>query len=233
MSSRANAAKNSSVLSKPAFAATASSLSARAAEARELALDQRAALRDRLLVLLRLEPLAHLRARAVAVDVAQLRVEPVARRPALLRRDDLDPLPVRQLIVERHHLAVDLGAAAAMAEPGVNGVREVDRRRAARQVDHLALRRQHVDRIGEQAFLERREPLARVRDRVLPVEHLAQPRDLLVERRVVRARPCRRLPCSASATRRRTRECWCISRVRICTSSGLPSGPITAVCSER
>ena len=69
-----------------------------------------------------------------------------------------------------------------MAEVRVHGVREIDRRGAARQVDDLALRREHVDGVGEEALLERGEPLARIGDGVLPVEHLPQPRDLLVER---------------------------------------------------
>ena len=64
------------------------------ARALQLALDHRAPVRDRLLELLRLEPLPHLGARAVAVHVAELGVQPVARRAALLRRDDLDPLAV-------------------------------------------------------------------------------------------------------------------------------------------
>ena len=112
----------------------------------QLALDDRAALRQRLLELLRLEPLPHLGPRAMAVHVAELGIEPVARRPALLGRDDLDLLAVLQRVVERHHRAVDARAAAAMAEVGVHRVGEIDRRRAARQVDDLALRRQHVDR---------------------------------------------------------------------------------------
>ena len=55
-------------------------LERRLAQARELALDHAAALRDRLVVLLRLEPLAHLGARAVALHVAEVGIQPVARR---------------------------------------------------------------------------------------------------------------------------------------------------------
>ncbi len=121
------------------------------AGARELALDDGAAVGDRLLDLLRLEPLPHLGPRAVAVHVAELGIEPVARRAALLHRDDLDPLPAREHVVERHHRAVDARAAAAVAQARVHRIGEIDRRRAARQIDHLALRREHVDRLGEQA----------------------------------------------------------------------------------
>ena len=86
--------------------------------------------------------------------------------------------------MQRHHRAVDARAAAPVAEARVHGVREIDRRRAHRQIDDLALRRQHVDGVGEEAALERGEPLGRVGDRVLPVEHLPQPRDAVLERGV-------------------------------------------------
>ena len=133
-------------------------------------------------MLLRLEPLPHLGASAVAVRVALFRVEPVARRPALLRRDDFHALAVLERVMERHHRAVDARAAAPMTEARVHGVGEIDRRRAHRQIDDLALRRQHVDRVGEKAALERREPLGGIDDRILPVEHLAQPCDAILER---------------------------------------------------
>src|SRR5206468_263873 len=48
------------------------------ARTRKLALDLLTAMRDRLLDLLRLEPLPHFRAGAVALHVAELRIEPVA-----------------------------------------------------------------------------------------------------------------------------------------------------------
>ena len=104
-----------------------------------------------------------------------------------------------------------------MTELGVHVVGEIDRRRALRQVDHAALRRQHVDRVVEEPGPELLGQLARVADLVLPFEDLAQPRDLLVVARARRASP----PCSASAPRRRARTAWCISWVRICTSTRL------------
>ena len=60
-------------------------------------------------------------------------------------------------------------------------VREIDRRRAHRQIDDLALRREDVDGVGEEAAPERGEPLGRVGDRIFPVEHLPQPRDAVLE----------------------------------------------------
>ncbi|WP_238361252.1 hypothetical protein [Burkholderia thailandensis] len=69
--------------------------------------DERATVRDVLLLIDRVEPRAHLLARARAAQIAELRIEPVARRAALLHRDDLDRLAVRERRVERHHRAVD------------------------------------------------------------------------------------------------------------------------------
>ena len=64
------------------------------AVALQLLLEQRAALRDVGLEVLAVEPLPHLGARAVALEEAERRIQPVAARPALLRRDDLDLLAV-------------------------------------------------------------------------------------------------------------------------------------------
>ena len=61
-----------------------------------------------------------------------------AARP-VLRGEDLDPIAAVRLDGQRHDAAVDLGAAAAMADLGVHVVGEIQQGRAARQVDHLAL----------------------------------------------------------------------------------------------
>jgi hypothetical protein len=53
---------------------------------------------------------------AVAGQVAQLGIEPVARRPALLGGGDLHRLAVLQRRVQRHHGAVHARAAAAVAQ---------------------------------------------------------------------------------------------------------------------
>jgi NaMN:DMB phosphoribosyltransferase len=77
-------------------------------------------------------------------------------------------------------MAVDLGAAAAVAEIGMHAVGEVDRRRPARQIDHLALRRDDVERLVERGLLVVADPVGTVGDFVLPGQQLAQPGDLLV-----------------------------------------------------
>ncbi|MND03968.1 hypothetical protein D3C83_240300 [compost metagenome] len=64
-------------------------------------------------------------------------------------------------------------------------VGKIDRRRSLGQVDHLALRCQHVDGIVEQARFELLDQLACIVNLVLPLQDLAQPRDLLVVARVL------------------------------------------------
>ena len=78
--------------------------------------------------------------------------------------------------------AVHPRAAAAVAEVGVQRVGEVDRRRAARQVDDLALRREDVDGVVERRLLRLLGPARPVGDLVAPGQQLAQPGDLVVER---------------------------------------------------
>src|SRR5574343_1092458 len=114
------------------------------------------------------------------MNVAKRGVEPVARRPADLGGDDLDFLPGFQRGVERHQLAADLGPAAAVAEVGMHPVGEIDRRRPGRQIDHLAVRRDYVDRLVERLLLVVLYPVRAVGDFVLPGQQLAQPGDLLV-----------------------------------------------------
>ena len=126
------------------------------------------------------KPLPHLGPRTVRKQVAERRVEPVARRPALLGDEDFDPLPGLKRRVERNHRAVDLGAAATVAEVGVHAVGKIDRRRAARQVDDLALRRHHVDRLVERRLFVVAHPVRTVGNFVLPSQQLAQPGDLFV-----------------------------------------------------
>src|SRR5438067_13150602 len=119
----------------------------------------------------------------MARDVAELGIEPVATGadggPGF-HGDDLDALAACEHVVERHHLAVDLRAATAVAEARMHGVGEIDRSRASRQVDYLALRREHVDRVSEKTRLELLQPFAGIGDRILPVEHLPEPADLLL-----------------------------------------------------
>ena len=67
--------------------------------------------------------------------------------------DDLDLVAVLQLGQQRHDAAVDLAADAGVADVGVDRIGEIDRRRAARQRDQPALRREAEDLVLEQLEL--------------------------------------------------------------------------------
>ena len=61
------------------------------------------------------------------LDIAQVRVQPVARGAAGgAARDDLDHVAVLQLVGQRHQAAVDLRADAVVADVGVDAEGEVD-----------------------------------------------------------------------------------------------------------
>ena len=70
---------------------------------------------------------------------------PLRRRRAAACRHDLDLVAVLQLMAQRQQPAVDLRADAGIAHLRVHRIGEVHRRRAARQLDQLALRREAED----------------------------------------------------------------------------------------
>ena len=107
-------------------------------------------------------------------------VQPVAARLVARRRHDLDDVAVAQPRAQRHHLAVDARADALVADVGVDGVGEVDRRRAARQRLDLALRREDVDLLRIQLDLQVLQELLRIAHLLLPFEQLAQPDEVLL-----------------------------------------------------
>ena len=67
-----------------------------------------------------------------------------------------------------------------MADLRMDAVGEIDRDRAFRQVDDVAVRREDKDLVREDIDLERLEILARVAELLLQVDHLAQPAHLLI-----------------------------------------------------
>ena len=94
---------------------------------------------------------------------------------------------VLQAEVERHDLAVDLRADAVVADVGVHLIGEVERRRARRQREHVALGREDEHLDLEQVELEVLHEHARVAHVVLPLEQRAQPGELLLEGVALRA----------------------------------------------
>ena len=72
-----------------------------------------------------------------------------------------------------------LAPTAVVADVGVDGVGEVDRRAAGRQALHVALGREDEDLVLEQVDAQRVHELARVAGLRLPLHHLAQPGELV------------------------------------------------------
>src|SRR4051794_20530910 len=124
-----------------------------------------------------LEPGADLVARAGGLDHR----EPVARRaPLALGGEHLDDVARLQLVVQRHDLAVDLGADAAVADVGVDLVGEVEWGRADGERLDLALGREDVDLVLHQLGAQRVGELLGVVDVLLPVEQALEPLELVV-----------------------------------------------------
>ena len=82
-------------------------------------------------------------------------------------RDDLDDVAVFEVGAERHHLAVDAGADALVANVGVNGIGEIDRRGPPREGLDLALGCEGVDLLGVQLHLQALDELLRIPDLLL------------------------------------------------------------------
>ena len=164
-----------------------------------------------------------LRARDVAAKFSQSRL---GVWPACVTISTMSPLLSAR--AQRHHAAVDARADALVADVGVNRVREVHRRRSARQRLHLALRREDVDLLRVELDPEVLHELLRVAHLLLQLEQPAQPVESTARRVPAPTRPSLYFQCAAmpsSAIR-------CISSVRICTSNGRPRSPTTDVCSD-
>ena len=136
--------------------------------------------RNRLLTLMRADPMLNLVPRPRGAH----QLEPVAagRMPGL--GENLDDLAVSQLVPQGHDAPVDLCPHAPVAHLGVDGVGKVHRRGFARQNNHLALGREGIDLLRIEVDFERREEFARVLHFPRPVNHRPQPGNpLLVVRR--------------------------------------------------
>ena len=151
----------------------------------QLGLQRFAALLDVDIPLLPAEPLANLLARAGGGDVAVVFLQPVAARTDFrLAGHDFDHVAVLQLVVEPDHAVVDLGADAVVPDLGVNPIGKIERSRAGRQLDDVALRGEDVDLVLEDIRLQRFDELFRVADFLAPLHELAQPGDLGFDARV-------------------------------------------------
>ncbi|RMO84044.1 hypothetical protein ALQ33_05543 [Pseudomonas syringae pv. philadelphi] len=146
---------------------------------RQFALDQGSTGGNVLVARLQLEPVNNLGPRPRGGDVTQVRVQPVATRRAVLAGDDLDLLAGLQAVVERHDAAVDLRAAAVMADFGVHPISEVQRRRAFWQVDGVTVGGENVHPVRldiDPQLLGQTTDIAQL---FVPFENLTQPGNLL------------------------------------------------------
>ena len=100
---------------------------------------------------------------------------PGRRRGLRLRGDDVDLIAVLQPGAQRQQAAVDLGADAGIADLGMDGIGEIDRGRAARQGDQIALWREGENLVLEHLELGVLEKLLRSGCVIQDVEELAQP----------------------------------------------------------
>ncbi len=192
------------------------------AEAFQLALHHLLAAQHVLLAFLALEPLPHLGAGVACLYITCVGVQPVPRwTPRRAAGHDFDHVAVLQLVGQRHQAAVNPRADGVVADVGVDPEGEVDRRRAGGQVFHLALGGEHEDLVAEQVRLDVLDELLRLGRLALPLQQLTQPRDPLLERR----RRAGRLPCNASAPRRRTRLCGASRRFGSAPPAGARRGP--------
>ena len=88
--------------------------------------------------------------------------------------DDLDDIAVLQAVVKLHQPAVHLRADHVVADGRVDVVGKVDGRRAAGEVNDVALRREHKHLVGEHVHLQRVDEILGVRA-LLIFEQAAHP----------------------------------------------------------
>ena len=68
--------------------------------------------------------------------------------------DDFNLIAVLQFGAQSHQLVVDLGGNAAVTDVRMHGIGKIDAGRALRQIQNLALGREHVNLIGEEVDLD-------------------------------------------------------------------------------
>src|SRR5690606_17966796 len=113
-------------------------------------LEQAFAERHGLFVLDRAQVMADFRTRAAGAHV----IEPLGIGAGSWRGDDLDRVATAQLGAQRNEFVVDLGRHGLVADIGMDGIREINRRGATRQRDDLAARGEYIDGIREQVDLD-------------------------------------------------------------------------------
>src|SRR5665213_447007 len=93
---------------------------------------------------------------------------------------NLDYVAVAKRVPELHDTAVDLGADASVPDVGVDGVGEIDGRRAARQCNHAAFGREAVNLFRVEIHLQGGHELTGIAHIALPFDQMAEPGDALI-----------------------------------------------------
>ncbi|EXI74009.1 MAG: hypothetical protein AW07_02147 [Candidatus Accumulibacter sp. SK-11] len=141
------------------------------AKSLQLLIEHLLAQQRRFVMLDALQVMANLAACTAGLDG----VQPCQARVCIGSGDDLDPVAIGQLGHQRHRLEIDVGGDAVVADIRVHGVRQVDRRRTARQGDDLALRREDVNLVRKQVDLDMFEKVAGLVGRTLQIEQRVKP----------------------------------------------------------
>ncbi len=145
----------------------------------QLALDHQLASLGILLARLLLEPVLHLGPGPGRVQVAEVGVEPVAARAALLARNDLDLLTGLQHVVQRHNTPIDLGAPAAVTNFGMHAVGKVQRRSALGHIQNVTVGGKQVDTVGLKVDPQLLGQTADITHFLMPLKYLTQPGNLV------------------------------------------------------
>src|SRR5579862_1655346 len=128
------------------------------------------------LALVNIEPVLDLVARTRRLDDGQ----PVAAGLVSRLRDDFDDVTRMEFVTQRHHASVDLGPGATVSDLGVDRIGEVDRRRLARQHQHLAFGGKGVNLFRIEIDFQRGEKFVGIGNIALPLDDLPQPGEPLL-----------------------------------------------------
>ncbi|MNS73021.1 hypothetical protein D3C72_1064480 [compost metagenome] len=143
----------------------------------QLAVQHLATGKDIFIAILLAEPVVDLGASTAGGDITEVRVQPVAAWVRLLLGDDFNLVSHPQLVGKGHDAAANFGTDATVADVAVNMISEVERRRAGRQIHHVAFRGKYINPIVEHLAANLVEHLAGVRHLFLPGDQFAQPGD--------------------------------------------------------
>ena len=128
-------------------------------------------------------------------------LEPVFGWRLSRRGDDLDRVSGFEPVLQRDDLAVDLRADAFVADVGVDGIGEIERRRTMGELSHFAFRSEDEYVFGKKVDLDGFEKFVRILKFFVPLEQALDPLDVFV---AIANRIC--LLCISSARRCRPRR---------------------------